>query len=549
MESIEQGIPKETQRIAESSFPKGNEYMQLRDKSGPLYKDADFEDLYSWKGEEGLSPAMLATVTILQYVEGLTDRDAADHVRSRIDWKYLLGKELTYSGFHYSALSEFRRRLVEAGAEERLFEVPLQRMKELGLVKGRGRQRTDSTHVLAQIRVLNRLELVGETFRQALNEVAVLAPEWLKSWAPEEWYKRYGTRVEEAKLPQDKSEREALVKIICQDGYILLSKLNEPDAPKYLLDSLAVQVLRMVWLQHYYGPEQGGEWRKKEDLPPARYMINSPYDIEAQFSRKRHITWTGYKAHLSESCDEELPHLITHVETTPATEPDFITLPTINDALIHKGLPPDEHLIDAGYMNVHNFVTSRDLQNIELVGPMRPDTSWQTREQTGFGIAHFVIDWDAQVVTCPQGKTSTVWSHTTDKNNDDTISVRFNKHECLACTARTLCTRAKSDARGLQLQPSQTLHTSLQDARHYQLSDEFKARYQPRAGIEGTISQATRSLAMRRTRFIGEAKTRLQNLATATAINLSRLNDWWLGNEPESTRISAFLELKTMPVA
>jgi len=493
MKSLKQEIPEETIRIAQSSFPKGNGYMQLRDKYGTLYKDEDFEDLYSWKGEEGLSPAMLATVTILQYVEGLTDRDAADHVRGRIDWKYLLGEELTYAGFHYSALSEFRKRLVEADAEERLFEVPLQRMKELGLVKGQGRQRTDSTHVLAQIRVLNRLELVGETLRRALNEVAVLAPEWLKSWVSEDWYHLYGTRIEEAKLPQDKSEREALVKIIGQDGYTLLSRINESDAPEYLLNSLAVQVLRMVWIQHYYGPEQGGEWRKKEDLPPAHHMINSPYDTEAQFSRKRRTTWTGYKAHLSESCDEELPHLITHVETTPATEPDFITLPTINEALIQKGLPPKEHFIDAGYMNIDNFVTSRNSQKIELVGPMRPDTSWQTREQTGYGIAHFTIDWEAKIVTCPQGKTSTVWSQTTDKNSDETISVRFNKGECLACTARTLCTQAKSDARGLQLQPSQILHTSLQDARQYQLSDEFKELYKSRAGIEGTISQAVRS--------------------------------------------------------
>lgn len=549
MESKQIESVAETKRIAERCFPKGNGYMQLRAKYGALFADSDFADLYSWKGADGTSPGLLATVTILQYVEGLTDREAAEQVRSRIDWKYLLDKEITYAGFHYSILSEFRRRLVAAGAEERLFEIPLARMKELGLVRGGGRQRTDSTHILAQIRVLNRLELVGETLRQALNEVAILAPAWLKGWAPAAWYARYGTRIEEGRLPQEQSERELMVQIIGQDGYTLLSKLNEAEAPAYLLDSLAVQVLRMVWLQHYYGPEQGGAWRQKADLPPAHLMINSPYDTEAQFSRKRHITWTGYKAHLSESCDDERPHLITHVETTPATETDCVTLPTINGALIAKGLPPKEHLIDAGYMDILNLITSRDTHHIDLVGPVRPDTSWQTREQTGYGIAHFVIDWENQLVTCPQGKTSTVWSHTTDKNGDASIAVRFHKHECLACPARTLCTHAKTEARGLHLQPTQTLHTTLQAARLHQLSDDFKQQYQPRAGIEGTLSQAVRAFALRRTRFIGQAKTRLQNLATATAINLSRLNHWWLAHEPALTRTSTFLELKSMPVA
>jgi len=543
-----QEIPEETRRIAIASFPKGNNYLRLRDESGPLFQDEAFRDLYSWKGADEVPSSYLATITVLQYAEGLSDRQAAEQVRSRIDWKYLLGVEITYAGFHYSALNRFRERLLSTGAEERLFELPLTRMRELGLVSARGRQRTDSTHVLAQIRTLNRLELVGESLRQALNEIAILAPEWLTSWVPSAWFERYGTRIEEAKLPQDESQRAALVTTIGQDGYQLLSALARPDAPPYLRESIALHVLHLVWIQQFYGPDRAGEWRKATDLPPACKMINSPYDPDAQYSRKRKMTWTGYKAHLSESCDDDRPHLITHVETTPATEPDCVTLPTIHMALAAKALLPAEHLIDAGYMNIDNLVNSRQSQQIELIGPMRPDSSRQARTQNGYDIAHFVIDWDAETVTCPQGKASTLWSPSTNKQGDDSISVRFDKQTCLACPVHQLCTTAATGARGLRLQPTQLLHDSLQQARHLQRAEHFHETYRSRAGVEGTISQATRTFELRLSRFVGFAKTRLQHLATATAINLARLNDWWLHSTRAQTRTSAFLELN-LPVS
>ena len=541
-------IPEETERIAKASFPKGNGYMRLREEYGRMFEEEEFADLYSWKGEEEIPGSYLATVTVLQYVEGLTDRQAAEQVRSRIDWKYLLGEEITYAGFDQSALSRFRERLIEKGAEERLFEMPLKRMGEMGLVGGRGRQRTDSTYVLAQIRVLNRVELVGETMRQALNEVAVMAPEWLSSWVPEEWYERYGVRIEEMRLPREKSKREALSKMIAEDGYRLLREVSEAESLSYLLEIPSIQILRRVWLQQFYGPHQLGVWREKEDLPPGAEMINSPYDLDARYSRKRKTAWTGYKVHLSESCDEENPHLITHVETTPATEPDCVTLPTIHQSLAHKQLLPAEHLVDAGYMNVQNLVTSRQEQNIDLVGPMRPDNSWQAREETGYDISHFVVDWEHHSVTCPQGHASHHWSSTTSKDGVDSINVRFHKDDCSFCPVRQLCTRSQSTPRTLQLQPSPLLHHSLQHARTSQTSPEFQDRYRSRAGIEGTISQATRSFDLRRTRFIGHAKTRLQHLATASAINFSRLRDWWDHLSRSSTRSSSFLELNPYPL-
>src|SRR3712207_5427248 len=190
-------VPEETARIARAAFRKGNPLLQLRDELGLIFADADFADLFPKRGQPGLAPWRLALVTLLQFRENLADRQAAEAVRARIDWKYLLGLELADPGFDASVLCEFRARLVEGGAKERLLEKLLVRGRELGLLKVRGRQRTDATHVLASIRMLNRLELVGETLRAALNELATLAPDWLRGAAACAWYERYARRVED----------------------------------------------------------------------------------------------------------------------------------------------------------------------------------------------------------------------------------------------------------------------------------------------------------------------------------------------------------------
>jgi len=160
-------IPEETARLAHAVLPEGNVYMQMRDELGTLYQDQDFLDLFPTHGQPAQEPWRLALVTVMQYAEGLTDRQAADAVRTRIDWKYALSLELTDTGFDFSVLSEFRSRLLANGAERRLFDLLLAHFRERGWIKARGKQRTDSTHVLAAIRTIRRLECVGETMRHA----------------------------------------------------------------------------------------------------------------------------------------------------------------------------------------------------------------------------------------------------------------------------------------------------------------------------------------------------------------------------------------------
>ena len=136
-------VPAETARVARAAFPKGTVVTRLRDEFSVLYEDEDFRKHYPTRGQPGLAPWRLALVTVFQFLEHLSDRQAADAVRARIDWKYALGLELTDPGFHFSVLTEFRARLVAGKAEHRLLDRMLERFKARGLVKARGKQRTD----------------------------------------------------------------------------------------------------------------------------------------------------------------------------------------------------------------------------------------------------------------------------------------------------------------------------------------------------------------------------------------------------------------------
>jgi transposase len=321
-------VPDETARIARAAFPKGNPYLLLREQLGVIFADGDFADLYSGRGQPSYPPWRLALVTLMQFREGLSDRQAAEAVRARIDWKHLLGLELTDPGFDHSVLCEFRGRLLARDAEERLLTGVLDAARALGLLKARGRQRTDATHVLASVRDLNRLELVAETLRAALNALACAAPAWLRALAPADWYERYGRRIEDARLPETQSKREAYASQVGHDGFVLLAALDKPDAPQELAALPAIAVLRRVWACHFEpvggGPDQqggsttarGGARFKPVQGRELGDRIESPYDTEARFRSKSGMSWTGYMVHLTETCDEAAPRLVIYVDTT-----------------------------------------------------------------------------------------------------------------------------------------------------------------------------------------------------------------------------------------
>ena len=343
--------PEETRRVARAAFPKGTLCLRIADALGPVYQDSQFAALFPRRGQPAAAPGRLALAVVLQFVENLSDREAADAVRGRIDWKYALGLALSDPGFDHAVLSEFRTRLVAGGAELLLLETLLQRLQEHGLVKARGRQRTDSTHVLAAVRVLNRLERVGETLRAALNELATVAPGWLRDVAPPAWYERYGRRVENYRLPKTEAARSALAAEIGADGQLLLAALDAATDWPELARLPKVQALRQVWAAQYVTDKGRMRLGSAAELPPCAEQICSPYDPDARYSTKRETAWVGYKAQLTETCDPacEGPHVITNVETTVATTPDDNMVAVVHQSLERRGLLPGEHLVDGGF--------------------------------------------------------------------------------------------------------------------------------------------------------------------------------------------------------
>lgn len=533
-------VPEVTAKVAKAAFPKGNKYMRLRDELGVFYTDEEFAQLYPNKGQSAIAPWRLVMILIMQFSENLSDRQTADAVRGRIDWKYALSLELEDDGFDFSVLSEFRDRLIEGSSDQQILTKMLSKFGELGLLKSRGKARTDSTHILAVVRELTKLEHLEGTLKSALNALAKAAPDWLERTLAINWYERYGQKIEYSKKTRTIEEKAAKAIGIGTDGFDLLEAIYHETTPVSIRQIQAVEVLRQVWLQQYYAPTEGKVLlRTEKDGPPNATRIFSPHETEARKSIKRSTKWTGYKVHLTETCEENLPHLITHVETTVATTQDSTVVPSIHQALAEQEILPQHHLVDMGYTSARLIVSSQQEYDIDLVGPLAVNAQWQAKQEAGFDLFSFQVNWKRKVVYCPQGKRSRLWKNSHDTYGNPNIHIEFSKSDCLACPVRSQCTRAPVNPRGLTLM-IQADYEALAHARARQKTVEFKQEYSLRSGIEGTISQGIRGFNLRKCRYIGLAKTNLQHTLTAAAINLERIYAWLEEIPLAQTRSSHF---------
>jgi transposase len=334
-------IPEQTVVVARAAFPKGSLAIRVRDHLAEVFVDEPFAEAFGVRGAPGLSPGVLSLVTVLQFAEDLTDRQAAAMAVRAIDWKFALGAELTDTGFDASVLSKFRARLSDNGMERVVFDRLLEHCKDAGLVAAGGKQRTDSTHVISAVRDLNRLELAGESVRAALEALAVAAPLWLAGQIDvTEFAERYGPRVDGWRMPPSQTKRDRLAQVFGQDALALCRAAWADDAPVWIRQIEAVHLLRQVLVQTYIirSDSRGRQVIKKRDaddgVPPGQLRLASPYDADARWAaRGDDLFWCGYRIHLTETCttltdtDADagtgvMPNLITDVHTTDATVPD-----------------------------------------------------------------------------------------------------------------------------------------------------------------------------------------------------------------------------------
>ena len=301
--------------------------------------------------------------------------------------------------------------------------------------------------------------------------------------------------------------------------------------------------LILVLNRHFSQTEQGLHFIDKKEVSALAPDAESPYDTEVRYRRRREQTWVGYQAHLTETCDQDLPHLITAVATVPANEHEIAYMSPLHERLAALDLLPYEHFVDSAYTSADELLQAQEKYEVKVIGPPRQDVSWQAKTEGAFDYTAFQIDWEQQCVICPNGKTSISWKEIDidDNGRAPGIKIRFSKRDCQSCSVRSKCTRG-TGGRQMRL-PAQPLYETLETARKLMDTQEGIERYKARAGIEGTISQAIRAFGFRQTRYIGQVKTHLQHIATAAALNLDRLANWFLGVDRAETRVSAFAAL------
>ena len=438
--------------------------------------------------------------------------------------------------------------------------------------------------MVAAVAALNRLELAGEAVRAAVEALAAAHPAWLEQRiCVADWTRRYGTPMTSWRPPASQTRRDELAIAYARDGYALLEAVYDSSAPGWLRELPAVDVLRRVLLQNYTRTITSGgreviRRREKEPegdgLPPGHARIASPYDLDARWGVKREESWLGYKLHVTETCDDPpactcrpdavaagaragrggharehdqgcaqlvFPNLITHVATTDATVTDTQMTAAICDDLTGKSLAPGRHYLDSGYLSAALMVSALTTWGIALIGPLLADTSAQARAGAGYARADFAADYDAQAVTCPQGKTSASWTPCTQRGKDAIVAT-FSAADCGPCPARALCTTGRR--RQLTV-PPRDLAEAQAAARAAEKTIPFQADYARRAGVEGTMHQAA-SHGARRARYRGLPKTRLDHVYMACALNLLRLEAYWTGTPLDRQRTShlARLELR-----
>ncbi len=529
--------------------------VAVRDQLPEVFPDAEFSQAFGTRGRPAFSPGLLALVTVLQMAENLTDRQAADAARKDLTWKYALGLGLADEGFDASVLSEFRTRVVEHGLEEKALDLLLAALKDKGLVKAGGKQRTDSTHVISAVRDLNRLELAGESVRAVVEALAVAAPGWLATAVDiGSWSRRYAARIDSWRLPTTAAKRDELAVAYGTDAVTLLEAICHADAPLWLRELPAVQVLRIVVLQNYlvtdtpHGREVRRREADKDGLPPARLRLGSPYDTDARWAAKGDdLFWFGYKIHLSESCDDDggdnhAPNLVTNVATTDATVADASMTEPIHQALAGRQLAPGEHYVDSGYPSAALVASSLKDFDTVLVSPLLGDCSPQARAGAGYDRSAFAIDFEQQHALCPQGRTSSSWSPCTQRGTGAVV-IKFAKTVCRPCPVRDQCTTSKAGYRQLTVLPRQ-LHELQQAGRLTQATRDWQHEYRRRAGVEGTIRQAIAVTGTRRARYRGLARTHLEHVYSAIALNMIRLHAWWNGHPLDRTRATHLARLE-----
>lgn len=509
IESFPQEIPATTRELVEPILPVDSVCRLLGEQGGEIFDEDSLAGMYSHTGRGGINPVLLSFVLILQFLENLPDRQAAEMARLRMDWKYALRQELTWSGFDYSSLCNFRKRLYAHGGEYALFAQVLTYLQDAGFLKSQ-RQRTDATHVLGAVERLSRLELVWESLRLALGALINSDAKWVIRQLPSAFVSYYSQKRGDYRL--SKAQAKRAMRDAGRDGFWLLAQIEQNGEAQWQ-ELAEIHMLRQVLEQQFeQEDEEGGSGPKvKANIDAKGDVITSPHDPSVRYSRKgKEIRWRGHKAQVTETVDEDLP-IITDIGVHSAIEHDGLALPEIHQRLSQRGLLPEKQYVDSAYCN------GKTLQESEGKGvDLRGFIGSYSRKPPGFRLEDFHIDLEKRRAVCPAGRLATLFNPSSQPDVD--FHVRFGK-QCQHCYFKRLCSNEKR-GRSLEISP---YHQQLTKRRREQASAGFVKEMHARARIESTICELTRKHGLRQSRYRGQHKVQLQALVTAAAVNLKRL--------------------------
>jgi IS5 family transposase len=461
------------------------------------FDDADFADLYEERGRHPVSPSLLASLTLLQYMHGVSDRAAVDNTIMRRDWRVAVGIAADYEGFAPSVLCRFRQRLVAHGKEGEIFAKVLERIGELGLLKGRRKLRVDATHIVADVARLSRADLVSEAIRVVLNDVKKRYVKLSRRSGFRRLLARYG---EEIWVGGKQECSDAKLTDLGRDGARLLELLGD-------LEAQGKATLARILEEHFIIDDQEGLRPRRLDEQP-KDRIQTPHDPDVRRGRKRSKRWLGDKAHFVETADRGKANFVTDVIVTAPGIEDSTMTQEIAGRLGAATPEADTLIADGGYASGKN---SRELREdgIDLVSPPRPNS-----RRGQIPLTEFEIDVERGVATCPEGHESVVWSE-----GEKSFSIRFARATCNACARKSECTQSDQ---GRSLRPSRESVQLGRDRARFD-TDEWRALYRLRAPIEATISELVHVCGLRRSRYRGASFRRLHVLMSAAALNARRL--------------------------
>jgi hypothetical protein len=394
-------------------------------------------------------------------------------------------------------------------------------IRALGLIKERGKQRSDSIAMLTKVRWLSRLEVAVETLRLAVSTLVKTNREWSEEMLPPSWEDKYGERfVMQRYTEKEWKEYEAN---IGKDGQWLLKRVEDGGAPAELQELSEVKLMQTVWAQQFRA-EAGQMVFKELKTYDGRTQIVTPHDPEAQYSRKRHSEWIGSKVQVTDTDDEGYPHIITDIVSTDNNLTDYEALPAIQMRLQQRQCMPGEHYVDAGYMSGSNLANSMDLR-IDLIGPLACAVTAQDLITDGITQAQFQVDLQKKSVACPQGH-----QIGSPIRKEHGWLFKFPTQVCATCPVRSRCCAGKA-GRTIRVN---THYDLMQQARARQKTQAFKQDYaKHRSGVEGSLSALTRGNGMRVGRYLGQKKRNLQALFTGCAANLQHTTRWLAGKRPQ----------------